>query len=135
MTTYFTKVAAIHANQLITSTYDQPHVVQQEANLDYILARIETYAEDSPDEREKLVRKAALLMRYLAYEGHIFADGNKRTTFALVQALLELNGYEIRSVDEKTETERAAMMKEIAEGKHSLNHVRRWLERVVQKKP
>lgn len=134
MTTYFSKVAAIHANQLITSTYEQPHAVQQEANLDYILARIETYAEDSLDEREKLVRKAALLMRYLAYEGHVFADGNKRTTFALVQALLELNGFEIPHGSGEAETERAEMMKETAIGKHSLNQVRRWLERMVRKK-
>jgi len=74
-------------------------------------------------------------MRYLAHEGHVFADGNKRTTFALVQAFLELNGHEIAYISVDAETERAAIMKETAEGKRSLNQVRRWLESVVQKKP
>jgi death-on-curing family protein len=132
--TYFTKEAAIHANKITTSEYGQPHVVQQEANLDFALDRMEKYAEDSKDEEEKLFRKAAYLARYLAHEGHIFADGNKRTTFTLVKALLELNGYTIPYVSDEVEIERAKFMKEIAQGKHSVTHICNELRKMTVKK-
>jgi len=134
MVTYFTKDAAIHANKIATSTYSQEHVVQQEANLDYILARVETYAEDSKSDKEKVLRKTAYLLRYLAYQGHIFTDGNKRTAFALSRAFLELNGYTMSAGDEKDQKARARMMKEIAEGRHSLSHVFKWLGKSVERK-
>ncbi|MCX6770575.1 MAG: Fic family protein [Candidatus Micrarchaeota archaeon] len=134
MVTYFTKDAAIHANKLATAAYSQEHVVQQEANLDYILSRVEAYAEDSKNEDEKVIRKAAYLLRYIAYQGHIFTDGNKRTAFALARAFLELNGYTMPAGGEESQEGRARMMREIAEGRHSLSRVLKWLEKSVERK-
>lgn len=127
--TYPTKEEIIHSNRVITSKYSQNHVVQQEANLDFVLDSMERYAEDIGDTREKILKKAAFLIYNLSYKAHAFLDGNKRTSITATLLFLEKNGLRLNNEDELGQEELAKIVKEAASGKKSVNYLYTWLKK------
>lgn len=133
MVVYLGKHLVIHANKSLTAMYGQPHAIQQEANLDHVLDRMQRYGESISDEEEKILKKAAYLLYHLAYTAHVFWDGNKRTALLSAASFLVANGYTFIPGDERQE-EVARTMKEIAEGKRSVSSVYRWLGTITKRK-
>ena len=121
-------------NKALTRHYNQPHSVAAEANLEHVLEQAKHYAEGITDAEQRLLKKAAFLLFHLAYDAHIFADGNKRTAFAATAGFLEMNGYEMRLDGEESQLRQAAMMKETAEGKRSISYVFKWLKGICANK-
>ena len=132
MVAYLGKHLVILANKKLTSMYGQPHIVQQEANLEFVLDRVEHYGENVSSEDEKVILKAAYLLYQLAYVAHVFEDGNKRTALMCAANFLVANNYTFLPGEERQE-EVARIMKEIAEGKHSINFICRWLKTIAKK--
>ena len=127
---YLEKEAVVGFNRKITLEYGQPHVVVAEANLEHFLEQAKHYAENIADDEERLIKKAAYLLYHLAYDAHAFSDGNKRTALMATQTFLELNSYEMHEEQETL----AFTMKEVAEGKLSLNAIYTWLMEKTKKK-
>ncbi len=71
--------------------------------------------------------KGAALLHSLAYH-HLFMDGNKRTAVRAVTVFLELNGYAV-TWDYATEY---PFILEVAQGKHDIPHIARWLAQYVR---
>jgi death on curing protein len=69
-----------------------------------------------------LIDKAAALLHSLAYH-HLFADGNKRTAVIAVTQFLQRNGLQ----PTWDEAEQYAFVLEIAQGKHDVEAVAKWL--------
>ena len=130
MVTYISKETIIQTNRGLGLLYGQVHFLQQEANLDHVLDRLQHYAENMESEEEKVMKKAAYLPYHLAYSAHAFSDGNKRTALTATLSFLLPNGYafpdSISSQEKQDEV--ARIMKETAEGKHSISFVYRWLK-------
>lgn len=125
----------MQTNKGLVFLYSQSHAVQQEANLDHVLDRMQHYGENIAGSREKTLKKAAYLLYHLAYDAHVFADGNKRTALTSTLFFLHHNGLGFPSeTDSKEKQEEiAGFMKDTAEGKKSLSAVYRWLDLVVVK--
>lgn len=130
---YPDKESIIRVNKILTSHYNQPHFVIAEANLYHVLEQTRHYGENVENGEEKLLKKAAFMLFHLAYDAHIFTDGNKRTALAGTASFLAMNGYEIMA-DEGGQAQRAAIMKEIAEGKKSVSYIFKWLKKIVARK-
>lgn len=110
--------------------------MQQEANLEYVLERMQHYGENISDEEEKILKKAAYLLYQLAYAAHVFSDGNKRTALTSTLYFLNANGYVFPDslASSGKQVEIAAFMKDTAEGKMPLSAIYRWLKSYVVKK-
>lgn len=76
-----------------------------------------------------VIDKAAALLHSLAYH-HLFMDGNKRTAVRAVTQFLELNGY---VATWSVESEYPFVL-EVAQGKHDVEAIARWLVGQVQRK-
>ena len=126
---YLDKEAVAGFNRKIALQFGQAHVLVAEANLEHFLEQVKHYGEKMTDDEERLIKKAAYLLFHLAYDAHAFSDGNKRTALMATQTFLELNSYEMHEEQEIL----ALTMKEIAEGKRSMNAVSRWLSKKVKK--
>ena len=126
---YLDKEAVVGFNRKIALQYGQAHVLVAEANLEHFLGQAKHYGEKIEDDKERLIKKAAYLLYHLAYDAHVFSDGNKRTALLATQTFLELNSYEMHEDQEKL----VARMREIAEGKMSLSAICRWLSKKVKK--
>ena len=133
MVNYIAKYEVIGANKTVTSTYGQPHYVQQEANLDHVLDSAERYGESIGDDDGKIIKKAAYLLYHLAHTAHIFADGNKRTAIAATFFFLAMNGFEVKFNTEEAQDELARVVKETAAGKRSINYLSKWLKTKVSR--
>ncbi len=112
---------------MITIAYNQPHVVLSEASLDHLLESAKHYGENIADDKEKLLKKAAFLFYHIAFDFHIFADGNKRTALATAQLFLVLNHYSI-SIPSGDWKKAEEMVKQTAQGKRSINSIYNWLK-------
>lgn len=130
MVHYILKDEVIGANKTVTTTYGQPHFVQQEANLDHVLDSVERYGEGIEDESSRIVKKAAFLLYHLAHTAHVFADGNKRTAITATIFFLNQNGFEAKF---ETPEELARVVKETAAGKRTINYLSKWLKGKVSK--
>ena len=75
-----------------------------------------------------LFETAALLAQALA-QGHVFADGNKRTALVSTYNFLIINGYRLTA----TELEAEDMMVEIAQKKISSEALVKWLKKYSKK--
>jgi len=136
MVVYITREIVVQTNKGLVSLYGQSYAIQQEANLEYVLERMQHYGENISDGEEKILKKAAYLLYQLAYVAHVFSDGNKRTALTSALYFLNANGYifpDSTSSSEK-QVEIAAFMKDTAEGKMPLSAVYRWLKSHVVKK-
>ncbi len=69
------------------------HGYLSKSSLDYILDAVKDIGERLPW-KKRIVKKAALLL-YNVIVTHPFLNGNKRTGFALAEAFLQANGYEL----------------------------------------
>ena len=131
---YISKENVIDANKKATSAYGQPHFVIAEANLEHVLEAVQHYGENISDEDERILRKAAYLLYHLAYDAHVFTDGNKRTALVSTSFFLSINHFAImfNADNHEAEEERMAkLVKDIAEGKKSISAAHKWLKSVV----
>lgn len=128
---YITKEFVIKANQFYTSAFGQNQVVQQEANLDHYLERVQRYAEGIKDGRGKILRKAAFLLFHLAGDAHIFENGNKRTAYISMLRFLSINGLELRYAQVEEYDRAVKLIKETAEGRQTISGIVRWLEKYI----
>ena len=133
MVAYLDKAAIVEINKIITSHYGQPHFLMSEANLDHVLARMSKYGNETEGAEERLFRKAAYLLYHLAYDMHVFSDGNKRSALSATATFLGVNGYFMKVEGDIAQERQAALMKETAEGKCSLSHLCKWLRKVSVK--
>ena len=133
MIIYLNKEAVIKINKSIMNEYAQPHAVVAEANLDYFLERVKHYGENITKNREKLLKKAAFLLYHLAYDAHIFSDGNKRTALSTASVFLTFNSNYIVITSREEQEKMARFVKSVAEGKESLSSNYKWLNSVVKK--
>ena len=69
------------------------HGYLSKSSLDYILDAVKDIGESLPW-KKRIVKKAAFLL-YNVIVIHPFLNGNKRTGFALAEAFLQANGYEL----------------------------------------
>ncbi len=67
----------------------------------------------------------------------MFADGNKRTTFILLNSFLEFNGYflsdSLLPMSDEQQAKLADFMRSVAAGKKSVNAIFDWLKKNVTK--
>lgn len=133
MVRYISKDEVIGANKTVTTTYGQPHFVQQEANLDHVLDSVERYGEGIGNEEDRILKKAAYLLYHLAHTAHVFADGNKRTAITSAIFFLNQNGLEAKFETAEGQEELAKVVKETAAGKRSINYLSKWLSGKVSK--
>ncbi|VVC00818.1 Fic/DOC family protein [uncultured archaeon] len=135
MVIYITKEEVFNINRNLGLIYGQEHFLQQEANLDHVLDRMQHYAENIMDGDERILKKAAHFLYHVAYTAHAFSDGNKRTALTATLHFLLLNNYVLKPsmfTREKQE-ELAKFMKDTAEGKNSLSAVHSWLKERLMK--
>jgi len=131
---YPSKEDVISANKRATSAYGQPHVVIAEANLEHVLEAMQHYGENIPEPEERIWRKAAYLLYHLAYDAHVFTDGNKRTALVSTSFFLSINHFAIAFAEDNYENEEermAKLVKDIAEGKKSISAAYKWIKSVV----
>jgi death-on-curing family protein len=107
--------------------------VQQEANLDHVLDRLERYAESIKDADGKVMKKAAFLLYHIAHTAHIFADGNKRTAITATIFFLNENGFEAKFESQEEQDELARVVKETAAGQRTINFLAKWLKGKVSR--
>lgn len=130
---YLDTEQVIRANVRLTEAFGQAPGLLSEANLSHYLEAVQRYGETIPDERGRLFKKAAFLLYHLAFDAHAFMDGNKRTALFAAFAFLQANGYEFADAGEVSQRERAAFVKEVAEGKKSVQAVAKWLDEHCRK--
>ncbi|MFH1095694.1 MAG: Fic family protein [Candidatus Micrarchaeota archaeon] len=130
---YLDKGQVLRANVRLTEPFGQAHGLLSEANLSHYLEAVQRYGETIPDERKRLLKKAAFLLYHLAFDAHAFMDGNKRTALFTTFAFLEANGCEFLEEGEESQWERAAFVKEVAGGKRSVQAIAKWLDGRCQK--
>ena len=133
MVRYISKEEVIDANKTVTSSYGQPHFVQQEANLDHVLDSVEGYGEGIKEPSSRIIKKAAYLLYHLAHTAHAFADGNKRTAITATIFFLNQNHLEAKFEAAEEQDELALVVKETAAGKHTVNYLSKWLAGKVSK--
>ncbi len=121
-----TKEHVIEFNRLAVAINGDPHGVLNPGNLEYALDGLNNKYALHP---EPLIAKAAFLLDYLANKGHVFIEGNKRTSLSATASLLKLNGYSVNQDDEQT----AGFVLEVAQGKRSLSEIQKWLKQNIKK--
>lgn len=111
-------VLAIHADQL--ARHGGAPGIRDEARLDASLARPRQQLAYG---RPSLFELAAAYAWGIAND-HPFADGNKRTAFAVAATLLRLNGYTL----EASAAEVVAVMVQLSAGQSSEAEMASWLQ-------
>jgi death-on-curing protein len=99
------------------------HGYLSKSNLGYILDAVKDIGERLP-RKKAIVKKAAFLL-YNVIVIHPFLNGNKRTGFALVEAFLQANGYELNA----EEKDAYQLLLDIASGKVPETGVEDWVAR------
>ena len=122
MIDYVTKEDAIAINKFVTSAYGQSHAMLQESNLEHYLEGAKRYAQDIDNHQKKVLRKAAYILYHLAYDAHVFLDGNKRTALSVTLTFMHKNLDEIDETKLSYE-EKAKVVKEIAKGDHKISFI------------
>ncbi|MFH0927380.1 MAG: Fic family protein [Candidatus Micrarchaeota archaeon] len=127
MVEYPTSEYVIRVNASVTAAYGQKGVVLQSSNLEHYLDGMRRYAHDIKDERAAILRKGAYILYHLAYDAHAFLDGNKRTSISVAFSFLDAN---LENFDDSKipEEEKAKIVKEIANGKHTISFIEKWLQ-------
>lgn len=98
------------------------------ANLEFALERVKHVGEQL-DRDKAMVKKSAFLLHSLVVQ-HPFINGNKRTAFEVVDAFLELNGYNVTTGTEKT----LRLLADIGSGNMSQAQVEEWIATNLAKK-
>lgn len=109
--------------ELARALIDDSIVLNNEANLEHVTTLLESKMGCSQD---PLFKKAAIMLRYLAYSAHAFSDGNKRMAFILTNVYLNANGYHLRAP--KSEV-RGGFLRAVAKGRiSSLETIANWIK-------
>ena len=125
---YISKEHIREINRDITCEYGDVHAVLSEATLDHAVSSMQ-YKYNALEEREALLSKAAFLLGMLANNGHVFADGNKRTAMMSTVVFLRKNGF----VLDGTTEEHTAFVLSISRDQQSLSAIRTWLAQKVKR--
>ena len=99
------------------------HGMVSPANLEHIVNHIREYTYKGNHE-EQVMAKAAYLLHGIITT-HAFIDGHKRTALIVTRVFLEVNGLRIDVGEEEV----IAFLKEVAEYKHDIKSVKRWLQK------
>ncbi|PIT84997.1 hypothetical protein COU37_00535 [Candidatus Micrarchaeota archaeon CG10_big_fil_rev_8_21_14_0_10_45_29] len=131
MVEYPTSEYVIKINASVTSAYGQRGVLLQASNLEHYLDGMKRYAQDIKDEKAAILRKGAYILYHLAYDAHAFLDGNKRTAISVAFSFSDTNieNFEDSKIPEE---EKAKVVKEIAEGMHTISFIERWLQICIE---
>lgn len=131
MIEYIAEEDVLEINKIVTNPYGQKSIVLQQSSITHYLDGMKRYGQDIEDETSAIIRKAAYILYHLAYDAHAFMDGNKRTALTVALAFLQKN---IENFDDSKipEEEKAKIVKEIAQGKHSISHIEKWLKTCIK---
>ena len=129
MVLYFSREILDEINKAVTSINSDPHIIQNEATLDYLVESVQ-YKYEKYSENEKLFLKAAYMLDLLANKGHIFTEGNKRTALVATNFFLFINGYTLEVTGQK---ELVTYVLSVAAGKESISSIARWLKQYGKK--
>lgn len=131
MVEYLSAENAIKTNEIVTAAYGQKTVVLQKSNLEHYIDGMQRYAQDATSSRKIVLKKAADILYHLAFNAHAFLNGNKRTAliFALSFASKNLDEFDDSKISDE---EKAKIVKEIAEGKHSISFIEKWMEKGLE---
>ncbi len=125
---YLSKKVLISTNRRVTQLNGDPFGVQNESNLDHLIAAVE-YKYDKKPLQEALILKAAFMLDFIANKGHIFIEGNKRTAISSTLLFLALNEVVLEDLNEK---ELETFVLSVASGKQSLSSVASWLRQRIK---
>ena len=119
----YPKLPAMEVNaRLARKLIDGTIVLNNEANLEHttLLLRIRMGSSGDP-----LFKKAAVMLKYLAYNAHAFANGNKRMSFILTNVYLNANGYNLHVPDKE---EKGGYIRAVACGRiRSVAKIAKWI--------
>jgi death-on-curing protein len=129
MLKYLSREEIIETNKKIVGKSGEIFAIANEGNLDYLI-----YAAGQKffgkNMEEAIYYKAAFLLRFMAHEGHIFIEGNKRTSYSAAEAFLRENGYEIGYNDH---SEALLLVLGAAKGEIGIGTIAEWLRKNVIK--
>lgn len=111
-----TKEEIVQLNKKIVEKFGGSIGMQNESNLDFILAKVKNV--------KGIFRKATELM-YGINQGHPFLDGNKRTAFEVSKIFLLANGFQL-NIEEREAEE--FLVKMAQPERLSINEVEIWIK-------
>lgn len=123
---YLDRDQLIYINNRLVEAYNEKQVLQHPANLDFLIEQVKHYGESNHGKDGRLFAKAGYLLYHLAFDMHIFGDGNKRTTLIATTVFLWINGYFFEG-DSSEDVETTIM--EAAKGKRKIAALSKWLRR------
>ena len=113
---YLTTKEIIEAHREIIKETGGHSGILSYGNLDFLV---------SQSKIPKDVERAAAILFFGILTGHPFVDGNKRSAYACLKALLRLNGKKFNV----KESEKWKVLHEVSEGKFSLEKVASWIKK------
>jgi len=123
---YLTPEELVAINQEAVAVSSDPHGVMNQANLTHLIQAVQYKYETGG---EPALAKAAFILEYLAFKGHVFIEGNKRTAETATILFLRLNGHYFREEDQDALTE---FILQTAQGKQSLTSIKKWLKERIK---
>ena len=127
---YLSEEAVIEINKKVTALSGDPFAVLNRGNLEFLVSGIKYKYEDK-QEAEKTILKAAFMLDLIANKGHIFAEGNKRTSITATLTFLEANGCAFNEVDQEELTK---FVLSVAQAKENILSISKWLSQRIKTK-
>ncbi len=127
---YLSEEAVIDINRKVTSLSGDPFAVINRGNLDFLVSGIKYKYEYKSDE-EKIILKAAFMLDLIANKGHIFAEGNKRTSITATLTFLEANQLALSEIDQ---VELVNFVLLVAQGKENISSIAKWISQRIKTK-
>ena len=122
MTEYVTTADALFFHQQLIERFGGAPGIRDAGALESALHRPQTGYYDT------IIHEAAALLESLVHN-HPFIDGNKRTTFAVADVFLRINGYTINA---DTAAIYDRFIKLMDQGKFDMEHLVPWLQEIVE---
>lgn len=122
MTEYVTTADALFFHKKLIERYGGAPGIRDAGALESALHRPQTGYYDT------IIHEAAALMESLV-KSHPFIDGNKRTSFAVVDVFLRINGYVI-TADSVAVYDK--FIKLLEQDTFAMDHLVPWLEEIVE---
>ena len=122
MTEYVTTADALFFHKKLIERYGGAPGIRDAGALESALHRPQTGYYDT------IIHEAAALMESLV-KSHPFIDGNKRTSFAVVDVVLRINGYVI-TADSVAVYDK--FIKLLEQDTFAMDHLVPWLEEIVE---
>ena len=124
---YLKEEEVIFFNKKLVEFSRDPHSEINPANLSSKIEMMQLKYEHLPTFEEKMLWKAAFWLKNMVHSGHAFVEGNKRTAILSTLVFLSMNGFFFRSQNPKSQNNIVTFVKAVAEGKHTLSSVKKWL--------